>query len=77
MAPMFYRNANVAMLVFDITQPNTFESLKYWVVELKRNVEEAMVLCLVGNKSDLCEKRNVRDFLCFNCYNKFTFNFEF
>lgn len=59
MAPMFYRNANAALLIFDITQPKTFESIKLWVYELKRNVEEAMVLSVVGNKSDLNDERKV------------------
>lgn len=59
MAPMFYRNANIALLIFDITQPKTLESIKYWVLELKRNVEEPMVLCLVANKIDLAKERLV------------------
>lgn len=59
MAPMFYRNANAALLVFDISQAKTFESMKMWVLELKRNVEEAMVLCVIGNKTDITEARKV------------------
>lgn len=31
MAPMYYRNANAALLVFDITQYGTFEAMKTWV----------------------------------------------
>lgn len=31
MAPMYYRNANAAILVFDITQYFTFTSIKSWV----------------------------------------------
>jgi GTPase SAR1 family protein len=31
MAPMYYRNANAALLVFDITQYDTFEAMKTWV----------------------------------------------
>lgn len=65
MAPMFYRNANAAMLIFDITQLKTFESMKSWVLELKRNIEEAMVLCVVGNKTDLTDQRKVVIFVCF------------
>ncbi|CAG9813758.1 unnamed protein product [Phaedon cochleariae] len=59
MAPMFYRNANAALLVFDITSPTSFEGMKMWVQEVKRNVEEAMVLCVVGNKTDLNDQRKV------------------
>jgi Ras-related protein Rab-21 len=31
MAPMYYRNANAALIVFDITQYDTFQSMKDWV----------------------------------------------
>ncbi|XP_014219829.1 ras-related protein Rab-22A [Copidosoma floridanum] len=59
MAPMYYRNSNAAILVFDITSYKSFTAIKSWVIELKRNVEESMVLVLVGNKVDLAYKRNV------------------
>jgi Ras-related protein Rab-21 len=59
MAPMYYRNANAAFLVFDITEYNTFVSVKSWVTELQRNVDEPMVLILVGNKLDLDNMRKV------------------
>ncbi|KAL0105413.1 hypothetical protein PUN28_016807 [Cardiocondyla obscurior] len=59
MAPMYYRNSNAALLVFDLTQYNSFVAIKGWVKELQQNVEEAMVLALIGNKSDLAHKRQV------------------
>ncbi|KAL3286596.1 hypothetical protein HHI36_001096 [Cryptolaemus montrouzieri] len=59
MAPMFYRNANAAILMFDITSEASFESMKGWISELKRNVEESMVLCVLGNKIDLVDRRVV------------------
>lgn len=59
MAPMFYRNANAALLVFDITSYDSFEKMKGWVQELHRNVDETIVLCVVGNKIDLQNERKV------------------
>ncbi|XP_011631533.1 ras-related protein RabJ isoform X1 [Pogonomyrmex barbatus] len=59
MAPMYYRNSNAAMLVFDLTQYNTFSAIKVWVKELQQNVEETMVLVVIGNKSDLVQQRQV------------------
>ncbi|VVD02978.1 unnamed protein product [Leptidea sinapis] len=53
MAPMYYRNANAALLVYDITSASSFAAIKGWVKELKTNVPEAMVLAVVGNKCDL------------------------
>nr|XP_004924994.1 ras-related protein Rab-31 isoform X1 [Bombyx mori] len=59
MAPMYYRNANAALLVFDITSMQSFTAIKGWVKELQSNVPEAMVLSVVGNKSDLESLRAV------------------
>lgn len=56
---MFYRNANAALIVFDITSVSSFESMQGWVAELKRNVEGPMVLLVVGNKIDLAKDRQV------------------
>lgn len=58
---MYYRNANAAMLIFDLTEYSTFCAIKSWVTELQRNVEEPMVLVVVGNKSDLIHQRQVDD----------------
>lgn len=59
MAPMYYRNANAALLVFDVTNHQSFEEVKFWVLELQKNVQEPMFLLLVGNKIDLEEQRVV------------------
>lgn len=59
MAPLYYRNANAAIIAYDITSPSSFNALQQWVIELTRNVEEAIVLILVGNKCDLTERRAV------------------
>ncbi|XP_022912067.1 ras-related protein RabJ-like [Onthophagus taurus] len=53
MTPLFYRNANGALLVFDITQRDTFDHMKVWVTELKRNIDEPIFIYVVGNKIDL------------------------
>ncbi|XP_052813550.1 ras-related protein Rab-22A-like [Mya arenaria] len=59
MAPMYYRKANAAMLIYDITSSDTFYDIKDWVSELKRNVDTPIILCLVGNKCDLVDSRQV------------------
>ncbi|XP_018797888.1 PREDICTED: vacuolar protein sorting-associated protein 21 [Bactrocera latifrons] len=58
-APMYYRNANAAILVFDLTQHKTFVDIKAWIQELHRHVLEPMILTLVGNKLDLLAQRTV------------------
>ncbi|XP_077997000.1 ras-related protein Rab-31-like [Glandiceps talaboti] len=59
MAPMYYRKANAALLVYDISAPDTFTAIKSWVEELQRNVDEKIVLCVLANKCDLVEHRKV------------------
>ena len=42
-----------ALLVYDITKRNTFESIDRWFNELREHAETNIVVLLVGNKSDL------------------------
>lgn len=58
-APMYYRNANAAILVFDLSQHKTYRDLKMWAQELQRNVQDPMILTVVGNKLDLHATRTV------------------
>lgn len=53
LAPMYYRGAAAAILVYDITKPSSFTSLQEWVCELKNNAPKDLVLAVCGNKSDL------------------------
>ncbi|KAE8580460.1 hypothetical protein XENTR_v10024437 [Xenopus tropicalis] len=59
LAPMYYRGAQAAIVVFDITKPETFDRAKAWVKELQRQASPNIVIALAGNKSDLAEKRMV------------------
>ncbi|CAI5670706.1 unnamed protein product [Oreochromis niloticus] len=59
LAPMYYRGAQAAIVVFDITKPETFERAKAWVKELQRQASPNIVIALAGNKADLAEKRLV------------------
>lgn len=53
LAPMYYRNANAALVVFDLTSKDSFSRAKGWVRELRAQASEKIVIALVGNKSDL------------------------
>ncbi|KAI2660659.1 Ras-related protein Rab-5B [Labeo rohita] len=59
LAPMYYRGAQAAIVVFDITKPETFERAKAWVKELQRQASPNIVIALAGNKADLADKRLV------------------
>ncbi|KAK2755659.1 hypothetical protein FQN54_005808 [Arachnomyces sp. PD_36] len=51
----YFRGASGALLVFDITRPNTFASVTQWLQDLRQIAEDGIVVILVGNKSDLAE----------------------
>lgn len=53
LAPMYYRNAQSALVVYDITKPSSFVKAKHWVAELQRQASPGIVIALVGNKLDL------------------------
>lgn len=56
LAPMYYRNANAALVVYDVTQEDSLQKAQSWVQELKTKVgDENLVIYLVGNKVDLVE----------------------
>jgi len=55
LAPMYYRGAAAAIIVYDISSTESFERAKSWVKELQRQGNPNMVMALAGNKADLAE----------------------
>ncbi|KAH8815717.1 ras family-domain-containing protein [Xylogone sp. PMI_703] len=53
LAPMYYRNAQSALVVYDLTKPSSLVKAKHWVAELQRQASPGIVIALVGNKLDL------------------------
>ena len=57
---MFYKDANAAVLVYDITRKESFEELeKYWAGQIKESSPEQIILAVAANKSDLIDKEEV------------------
>jgi len=56
---MYYRNANCAVVVYDITQTASLEKARSWVRELQRQADPNIVIALCGNKTDLSARRQV------------------
>ena len=52
---MYYRNAQAALVVYDVTKPSSLTKAKHWVAELQRQASPGIVIALVGNKLDLVE----------------------
>ncbi|CAM8938682.1 unnamed protein product [Rhodiola kirilowii] len=59
LAPMYYRGAAAAVVVYDLTSMESFVRAKKWVLELQRQGNPKMVMFLVANKADLQDKRKV------------------
>ncbi|KAI0029618.1 ras family-domain-containing protein [Vararia minispora EC-137] len=55
LAPMYYRNAQAAVVVYDITKAASLEKAKTWVKELQRQANPNIVIALAGNKLDLVQ----------------------
>jgi len=60
LAPMYYRGAQAAIIVFDITSVESYEKAKNWVKELQRQGNPNIVIALAGNKTDLSANRKVK-----------------
>ncbi|KAM6495668.1 P-loop containing nucleoside triphosphate hydrolase protein [Amanita muscaria] len=59
MAPMYYRGANAALVLYDITNASTFDDIRGWLQELKKNCPPELLIYVVGAKADLYRKRQV------------------
>jgi len=56
LAPMYYRGASVAMVVYDITRPESLVRAREWLAELRTRIPgDKCAMVLVGNKCDLGE----------------------
>ena len=58
---MYYRGAQAALIVYDITLKDSFIKAQNWVRELQRQANTNIVIALVGNKLDLASKRAVEN----------------
>ena len=65
LAPMYYRRAAAAIIVYDITSRDSFNYVKNWVNEINKYEPNCSVIAIVGNKCDLEERREVSDQLMY------------
>ena len=61
LAPMYYRGAIAAIIVYDVTNEDSFKGAKSWVEELRRRGQPNVVIILVGNKYDLLEDPTIKE----------------
>ena len=76
LTPNYYRQANGALLAYDITDRKSFERVISWIAELQAQADKNIVIVVAGNKCDMekerqvnrqealefCRKRNIKHF---------------
>nr|5YOZ_A Chain A, Rab5a [Leishmania donovani]6L6O_A Chain A, Rab5a [Leishmania donovani] len=59
LAPIYYRGASGALVVYDITNSESLKKAQTWIKELRANADPSLIIVLVGNKKDLGSLRQV------------------
>jgi small GTP-binding protein len=57
MAPMYFRDADAAIIVYDVTSAQSFQEMEIWLKELNQKGPQSIVIALAGNKIDLTARR--------------------
>ena len=55
----YYKGAKGALIIYDITRKNTFDNIDKWITDLKLNRDKNICIIILGNKSDLIDKREI------------------
>lgn len=53
---MYYRSAACVIVVFDVTRPKTFDSLKYWISEIQKKGSQNSRIIIAANKIDVADR---------------------
>jgi len=57
--PSYIRDSSVAVVVYDITNANSFHQTSKWIDDVRTERGSDVIIMLVGNKTDLSDKRQV------------------
>ena len=57
--PMYIREAQIILLIYDISNKNSFDSIPKWFSDILNVKDDEAVFGLIGNKNDLNDKREV------------------
>jgi Ras-related protein Rab-1A len=71
----YFRGSNGILLIYDITNQNSFKNIRNWVSQIKESLGDEACIALVGNKVDLEKERKVANGIGQNLANEFKMNF--
>jgi len=57
----YYKGAQAIVIVFDLTDKDSFDHLKSWLTDIDKHAKEGVLKILVGNKKDLINKRQISE----------------
>jgi len=57
----YYRGADGIILVYDVTNKESFDHVEEWLAEVDRYANESTLKLLVGNKADLVEQKEISE----------------
>ncbi|XP_039595466.1 ras-related protein Rab-37-like isoform X1 [Polypterus senegalus] len=56
----YYRDAQALLLLYDITSKTSFDNIRAWLTEIHEYAQQDVVIMLLGNKSDMCSERVIK-----------------
>ncbi|XP_077315053.1 ras-related protein Rab-37 isoform X5 [Lithobates pipiens] len=56
----YYRDAQALLLLYDITSRTSFQNIRAWLAEVHEFAHKDVVIMLLGNKSDMADRRTIR-----------------
>ncbi|XP_022240581.1 ras and EF-hand domain-containing protein-like [Limulus polyphemus] len=56
----YFRKADGVIIMYDVTSEMSFKSVRSWISSVQEGADDKIVLVLIGNKTDLCEKEDDR-----------------
>ena len=55
----YFRGAHGILLLYDVTNKDSFKNLESWLIEIEKNAKEKVLKILIGNKCDLTDDREI------------------
>lgn len=53
LVPMYYRGSKIAIVVYDVTDESSYNTIPSWLDDIKKSIGEDVIVVLCGNKCDL------------------------